>query len=579
MLTSLVVHYRGRIELTPALTVEGIPHPKASWYYLVGGLLQWTQRRVPDPKGLSAHWFRQGGQWERGSGKLLYRVATASFVSDDVDDPNLWAFRFEHPDSEFPYRRWRVDVSVETLREDHFRLAVQVLHGIRTGYIGEEPQRPDPSVPGIVSLLLRPRHKGEQIWNVQAGSESLTNTPHPFGNGHGREVWDRIEDAERDCPLVLLTRKDGELSMDPDQLAEKLAGAASVYAASDDEVNGELRYYAEPNYQCTPGMVRVYQPRIRPDQALDARRHRFFLPKQIEHLGEKEVRRMLIAGLVRRGRPAYEVVTLEQVEARVSRRYLVAKQEEAIDADRDDFDFLKEYVTALESDNENLLKTAQHSEERAKDAEDRIEDLEFEVLDLRDEIQRAQSSESQDLRFWRGEAKRLREENATMKGRAKTLDSLDALPKTVREVADHITLIHRGRIAFTARGLASADEASFNDPATAWKCLWGMATKLHALYFDGVERGTTQIEQEFRRDVGFELSHSEGKTTKADKKLMQLREDIFDGQTISIVPHVKIGTENPTCLRVHYAVLRDEELIVIGHCGDHLDTAGTRRRN
>ena len=43
-------------------------------------------------------------------------------------------------------------------------------------------------------------------------------------------------------------------------------------------------------------------------------------------------------------------------------------------------------------------------------------------------------------------------------------------------------------------------------------------------------------------------------------------------------PHVKWGNEPPRLLRIHFFVDREQKSLVIGHCGDHLDTYGTRRR-
>jgi hypothetical protein len=59
---------------------------------------------------------------------------------------------------------------------------------------------------------------------------------------------------------------------------------------------------------------------------------------------------------------------------------------------------------------------------------------------------------------------------------------------------------------------------------------------------------------------------------------MALRRVRYDGQDVDITPHVKWGNRVPKLLRVHFYVDRQKGKLVIGHCGDHLDTYGTRRR-
>jgi hypothetical protein len=47
---------------------------------------------------------------------------------------------------------------------------------------------------------------------------------------------------------------------------------------------------------------------------------------------------------------------------------------------------------------------------------------------------------------------------------------------------------------------------------------------------------------------------------------------------VGVVAHIKFGSKAPRLLRIHFALDRDSQRVIVGHCGDHLDTAGTRRR-
>ena len=52
---------------------------------------------------------------------------------------------------------------------------------------------------------------------------------------------------------------------------------------------------------------------------------------------------------------------------------------------------------------------------------------------------------------------------------------------------------------------------------------------------------------------------------------------MYKGKEVDISPHIK-GRNVKTAFRLHFYIDRDEEKIVIGHAGEHMDTAGTPRR-
>ena len=90
---------------------------------------------------------------------------------------------------------------------------------------------------------------------------------------------------------------------------------------------------------------------------------------------------------------------------------------------------------------------------------------------------------------------------------------------------------------------------------------------------DDVPAGS--LPERFRHETGgIELTMTEGSQTNRDSRLERLRRVQFDGKPWDVSPHVKWGSG----FRVHFALDREARRVVVGHCGDHLDTAGTRRR-
>ena len=74
-----------------------------------------------------------------------------------------------------------------------------------------------------------------------------------------------------------------------------------------------------------------------------------------------------------------------------------------------------------------------------------------------------------------------------------------------------------------------------------------------------------------------------GATTKKDKELMKNFIDEYHGQTINIEPHVASNTgkeSDPRFYRIYFDVITDNKThlkkIVVGSCGGHMDTAGTK---
>ncbi len=172
------------------------------------------------------------------------------------------------------------------------------------------------------------------------------------------------------------------------------------------------------------------------------------------------------------------------------------------------------------------------------------------------------------LQVLQEELSRLRFQSAVTK--EERID-IPELPRDLVGVMDLIEVLYGDRIIFAPEARRSAASAAFQDPAVGWRVLRAMATTLYDLYQDRVPN----IEREFRDRTGLEIALGETSETRKDRELRRLRTMEMAGRTFDISPHVKFGVREPRLLRVHYAVHRG--VILVGHCGDHLETAGTRR--
>ncbi len=207
-------------------------------------------------------------------------------------------------------------------------------------------------------------------------------------------------------------------------------------------------------------------------------------------------------------------------------------------------------------------------------AEQRAEDAEYRAEEFKDQI-RAIEFERNTMR---ADAVSARQQCSALEAAARTAKDIRALPMNLQDVIVLIGALHGDRIVFTNEAIQSSKSAAIDEASNgvdvAWKLLHSMATVLHDLAFGDTEAG--DICAQFRTaSGGFEMSMSEGKLTKANARLVSSRIVTYDGKDWDITPHAK--SDKPKYLRVHFALDHDKRRVIVGHCGDHLETAGTRR--
>lgn len=149
---------------------------------------------------------------------------------------------------------------------------------------------------------------------------------------------------------------------------------------------------------------------------------------------------------------------------------------------------------------------------------------------------------------------------------------IEELPADLLGVVDLIERLYRDRIFFTDEARESASEASFQDVHISWRILRSIATTLFDLF-----GSNCNLEKEFRDRTGFELAITETSATKELAEAVRQRMVRYGDRYLFAGAHVKYGNRAPKLLRVHFTYRSGSPLIVVGHVGDHLETAGTRR--
>ncbi len=547
-------HFRSVFDVSPAGTNT------KPWPSLIGEVRAWISRNEgAELKGF----FFGGGDWSGGPPRRA-RVRVQS-LSDGGPTPDVWAVRYEHVDTDIKPRRWTADISVTGVGAREWRLAVELRHELRSDYVGPEPPMPQPSSPRLVTGLLDSQH-----WICRVSKQRLTTQPIALNVGQGHEFDRLLRDATRLVPLVLVScdRKTGVPTLDSVRLSRALAGTGIVYVCQSPECDDELAHFLPYRFRSGNGTVRIYAPGLDFSHEWTAGRHRFFAGKDIEELGDDEVIGQIVRALTRSD--AWHalqatVVSVDDIEARIRERRLAALKRAGTTSPEQK----NELMTLFEEENVRLEGELKKAKEELEGESSRRKDLDDTVARLEFEIDQARTASTE-----------ARKESAAHRAAPEDVLSLDALPEEAVGVATLAARLSGGRVVLSEAALASLKKSEFSEGNEAnsvvWRCLRAMDRELFELVMSDMP--AIQVSETFESRTRFGLTWTESKETKRDNRLMAKRRFVHDGKEWDMTPHVKWGTTAPKCLRIHFAVDRDAKRVIVGHCGDHLDTYGTRRR-
>lgn len=537
--------------------------PKDLWEILVRQVGSWIYGKFHsqmDCSNVIDKWLFEGGKWHQLRSQVY--AETDLYNPSNTIPPKYWSLRLEHPDINLTYRKWRTDICLTRNESDSITVTVIVSNYILSEYIGTEPNIPLSSAPGIVDNIFR------SFENVFSGTQKLYGTPQFIEVGRGRELWDELIDQNRLCPLIIIRPDDNnEINFDFQNLSKVVLGNANVYCLEHNDVVEELKYFFGKNYKlysCPKNSIRVYQPKINFSNSRDYLRHRYFGFNAIENGGE-------IINIVAKGLLRTEFWTEEEYLASyedISRKKHSSRLSELKDIIERTSQENDEYIDELAQENTKLVEEIYQLKDKIHE-----NDYEFDFLNLeKNELERDLKNEISQLN---NIMSCFEKEKAELLKKSQLLVSLKELPKDLNKVIEIIEIFHPEKVCFLDESKQSAKDSNFDDIPNAWSLLWSMATCLWQLYFND-DLDTANIEDEFKRESGFNLSFREGKQTNKDNKLMAQRKRIYNGVEIDITAHTKIEKGNKS-LRVHYYVDKTNQKLVIGHCGNHLDNYSTKK--
>ncbi len=504
-------------------------------------------------------WF--GGQWI--GDKHLNTKATVKVAgyNEDIKISKYWALRLEHNDNEVNGRRWYVDFGLQTSEDEKsIRLRTKVSYCMLPGFLGSF-EAPLSSIPNIIKNILKQSDK----WTARCGSIIITPGYRTIKVGAGRDFVNNIlKNRERKIPILLISTdyRTSQPLVNPAMFSSALFGTVKVYITQDRDTDEEIRIYLGDDYRCMNGTIRLYVP-MDVDSLGDSKIHRYYLPFDIAEKGENTIIQELINGLSRFGKSWLErsVEDIDNVD-REKYKYLLTVFKK--DAER--------YAEKFGKKEEEFDQFITYFDREEEILNNKIERLEEELDNTKKEYDAEKHKNSQLKRSL--DAKQSATE---ITGVNDIRDLMTTLPRTIEECLVLITKLFPKRIVIDdeEKALNSARKTAFDDIHSCWDALFSIATILYDAKFEG-GTSTTDLMTIYSTNKPYELTFTEGKLTKKNAKLMKERQVLYEGVSYDITPHVKINKK--TCLRIHFAFIESNNLILIGHCGDHLPTAGTQKR-
>lgn len=553
------IHYKSLFKISK----QDETLPKDLWDTLVRQAGSWIYGKFHsqmDCSNVIDKWLYEGGNWHQR--RFQVHAETDLYNPDNNIPPKYWSLRLEHPDINLIYRKWRTDICLTRSETDSILVTVIVSNYILSEYIGTEPAIPYSSAPGIVDNIFR------SFENVISGTQKLYGTPQFVQVGEGRELWNQLIDQNRLCPLIIIRPDDNnEINFDFRNLSKVVLGNANVFCLQNNDVVEELKFFFGKNYKlysCPKNSIRIYQPKIDFSNNRDYLRHRYFDISSVENSGE-------IINIVAKG--------LLRTEFRIEEEYLASfediswkKHSSRLAELRDKYDRNnlenEEYIQELIQENTKL-------EEEKTQLKVKLDESDFDYQYLNLEKGEMEHDLKNQIDQLSNIVACFEKEKSDLLKKSDLLVSLKELPKDLIEVIEIIEIFHPEKVHFLNESKQSAKSSDFGDIHSAWSLLWSMATCLWKLYFDD-DSDTSNIEDVFKQESGFQLSLREGKLTNKDNKLMAQRKRLYNDEEIDITAHTKIDKGNKS-LRVHYYVDKPNQKLVIGHCGNHLDNYSTKK--
>lgn len=614
------VHYRTRFELCPYDTTTPAIVPALRIIY------KWVYQKERKRKGENIfevlrsqeameafifHDLAYPCDYHGGlNNRLGPAICVATVPGDKPRSLRAWALEYDEADARRPERHWHTRIGLSTTADGTCIVNAKVTHYIVPGYFGTPLPEPHANIPNFIKELI-----GLKAYQCCIGETVVRRDALALGRmTFTPEFTENLLSPDREIPLVLITSdKEGKMPVkEVGRLTSALLGLANVYTldmsvnANRKSLNGLLSARdACPGWATSSSRLRIFPPHTDLESPASASASRFYSKEAMDKWPGGQLaftdmlNRSFARGYAKTDDDVLEMADIDLLlqriaseRARAGIRELRAKIGKAKTVAALPLNADEASLKDAEKRFERMTREAREMNERLEEQEQLIELYEEEnervmrqnrALEERMRELESDKSQLETLRYRlveaQGRADEKAAEAARLKDEAASLEKIDHFPTSLVEELELAGRLWPERIVVLPEAVKSAATYRYFDLDEEWRILRAVATVLWDIYFgDG---DSSDIDEEFKRRTGFTHTFRESGATNASPALVKLRRRSYKGSEIDITPHIKgSGRRDSSKLhpfRLHYHADAEGKKIVIGHCGEHLDTAGTPR--
>lgn len=266
--------------------VRSVDEEGDALWSLICSLRLWATRKYPALPREASFWsaLKQTHRAEEAG------VRFRSELCLEGEGPSHWALAIEEvfaePDK--APRHWTTEVTFAWTERRAGHAAIALSYGDRPGFLGPCQPRPSCTTPGFIRAIL----ENDRLACTSSG-RAVSLDPRELRVGDFKAFWELVADEARETPVIYVSpRFDGDearFAVAPQRIAASLGPSAFVFFSQDRAFVQEMgALIPDLALRCDGGTVRVYATRPRMADGRDRARHRFFLTRDIEAMGEDD---------------------------------------------------------------------------------------------------------------------------------------------------------------------------------------------------------------------------------------------------------------------------------------------------
>jgi hypothetical protein len=484
-----------------------------------------------------------------------------SLISPITTYPLLGAIKLSHADSEIAGRQWTTEIG---FRRENQNGELELSLVLRTDEISTKvATKTQTTVPYLVHEVIK-------RCSPVPGTPGLKTIP--LDNDSEADAFGySILYPERRYPFVLIspTREDKYL-VDVENLRFELEGLADIITIPFGTDTYRLGEILGNRYIAWDGAINIIYPQLISQGKKYVPTKRFTPDELLTIISDRlSPEKEILSTITHKTNlpNSWKHISFDKVTENLKKRELDRLRAESLETGKSSeyTKFLEEYV---KTQDQQIVATQAEYQQKVDNLQSEYEALEISNLEMDDEIRK--------LRY---EIDALKIQLSPIL--ARTSGSRDDMQTSIKEALERasqsftpalsleiVSKLFPNRIEVLDSAWKSAEKSSpLKEKRKAFELLWKLATDYWVSLASG--KGDTEARMIF----GNSYAAKESELAESNARVRLLRTFCYKERDIFMVKHLKIGV-NPSpveTIRIHFDWEADEQKIIIGYCGPHLD--------